>query len=84
MPGLAERRNSKELWRGAVKAQRYRSQDKNREDALERLRELIIRAAAPPKIRKPTRPTKASQKRRLESKERRSGIKASRRKIEAQ
>lgn len=67
-----------------IKAQRYRSQDKNREDALERLRELIIRAAAPPKIRKPTRPTKASQKRRLESKERRSGIKASRRKIEAQ
>jgi len=67
-----------------IKAQRYRSQDKNREDALGRLRELILRAAAPRKVRKPTRPTRASRKRRLESKERRSGIKASRRKVEAQ
>src|SRR5512147_1882318 len=40
-----------------IKAQQYRSQDMNREDALERLRELILSVAAPRKARKPTRPT---------------------------
>jgi len=51
-----------------IKAQRYRSQDKNREDALIRLHDLIICAMHIPKKRKPTRPTKSSQTKRLENK----------------
>ncbi len=61
-----------------IKAQRYRSQEKNREDALFRLKEMILGVATPRKSRKPTRPTLASRERRLEKKARRSGIKASR------
>ena len=56
-------------------AQRHRTRERNRADALERLVELIRRAAVPPKPRKPTRPTLASKRRRLEEKKRRSGIK---------
>src|ERR1019366_6227510 len=51
-----------------IKAQRYRSQDKNREDALARLQALIKSAAITPRIRTATKPTRASKKRRLESK----------------
>ena len=61
-----------------LKAQRFRSQDKNRGDALERLNALVARQAEPPKPRKATRPTKASKQRRLEGKSQRSQIKASR------
>jgi ribosome-associated protein len=56
-------------------AQRHRTQERNREDARERLIELIRQAAVPPKRRRPTRPTAASQERRIESKKRRSGVK---------
>jgi ribosome-associated protein len=56
-------------------AQRYRTQARNREDALERLLELIRQAAVAPVKRRPTRPTKASRERRIEGKKRRSGIK---------
>ena len=59
-------------------AQRHRTQELNRQDALERLFELIRQAAVVPKKRRPTRPTKASKERRLESKKSRSGIKAGR------
>jgi ribosome-associated protein len=64
---LRDRRISKE---GVIviKAQQFRTQEKNREDALERLRALIKGVAAPKKARRPTRPTRSSQKRRLESK----------------
>lgn len=58
-----------------IKAQRHRTQEKNREDALERLRELIISATKVQKSRLPTRPTMASKKRRLEGKNRRSNVK---------
>jgi ribosome-associated protein len=58
-----------------IKAQRHRSRDLNREEALRRLHELVARAAAVPKARKPTRPTRASRQRRLESKQRRARIK---------
>lgn len=53
-----------------IKAQKYRSQEKNREDALCRLLELINSAVMMRKKREPTRPTKGAQKRRLESKSR--------------
>lgn len=49
-------------------AQRYRTQERNRADALARLVELIRRAAQPQKKRVPTKPTQASRRRRLESK----------------
>jgi ribosome-associated protein len=53
-----------------LQGRRYRTQDHNRADAVERLRELITRAATAPKRRKPTRPTKGSTERRLKSKHR--------------
>jgi ribosome-associated protein len=60
-------------------AQRHRTQARNRDDALERLLELIRQAAVAPVKRRPTRPTKASRERRIESKKRRAGIKRERR-----
>ena len=51
-----------------IKAQRYRSQDKNREEALARLTELIRNAVAIPKQRKTTKPTRRSQEKRLDRK----------------
>jgi ribosome-associated protein len=60
-------------------AQRHRTQAHNREDALDRLIELIRRAAIPPVKRRPTRPTAASRERRIEGKKRRSDVKKSRR-----
>jgi ribosome-associated protein len=54
-----------------IEAERYRSQRRNRDDALERLIELIREACEVEKPRRPTRPTLASKKRRLDSKQRR-------------
>jgi ribosome-associated protein len=65
-----------------IKAQRYRSQEKNREDALARLHELIEAAAIKPKTRTATKPTKASKKRRLDSKTQRGQLKSLRGKVE--
>jgi ribosome-associated protein len=65
-----------------MKAQQFRSQEQNREDALNRLRELIQRAAVPRKKRKATRPTKGSQDRRVERKKKAGRLKALRRSIE--
>jgi ribosome-associated protein len=60
-----------------ITAQRFRTQERNREDALERLLTLIREAATPPPPpRRPTKPTLGSQKRRLASKARRSVVKA--------
>src|SRR5215217_4680429 len=58
-----------------ITAQRFRTQERNRQDALDRLLEMIREAAVPPKPRHRTRPTLASKRERLESKKRRSGIK---------
>jgi ribosome-associated protein len=58
-----------------ITAQRHRTQERNRADALERLIELIRQAAVVPKARRPTAPSQASRARRLQSKKRRSGIK---------
>ena len=65
-----------------IDAQRFRSQQRNREDAVERLFEMIRAAAEAPKHRRPTRPSLGAKKRRLESKAVRSGTKTMRRKPE--
>ncbi len=62
-----------------LQASRFRTQERNRQDALDRLLELIRRAAEPPPPpRKKTRPTLASKRRRLEGKNRRGQVKAMR------
>jgi ribosome-associated protein len=58
-----------------IKAQQHRSQERNREDALERLSLLIHSVAIPKKKRKPTKPTKGSQNRRIEGKKRQGRLK---------
>lgn len=77
---LRDRRISKE---GVIviKAQKFRTQEKNREDALERLQVLIKSITVVQKVRRPTKPTKGSQKRRLDSKALRSKTKALRRSV---
>jgi ribosome-associated protein len=62
-----------------ITAQRHRTQERNREDALDRLIELIRHAAVPPRPRRATKPTRASKERRLQGKKRRSTIKDLRR-----
>jgi ribosome-associated protein len=64
-----------------IKAQASRSQEANRLDALARLRELVLSIATLPKKRRPTRPTLASQQRRVEVKLKRGAIKAGRGKV---
>ncbi|MDO9088807.1 MAG: alternative ribosome rescue aminoacyl-tRNA hydrolase ArfB [Burkholderiaceae bacterium] len=61
-----------------LKAQSHRTREMNRADALQRLRELVERAAQPPKPRRATRPTKASRERRLDDKGQRAQIKLGR------
>jgi ribosome-associated protein len=60
-------------------AQRHRTQARNRQDALDRLLELIRTAAIAPRLRRATRPTKASRERRVQSKKHRAGLKRMRR-----
>ena len=62
-----------------IRADRFRTQDMNREDARERLVELIRQAAIAPKFRVKTKPTRASKERRLESKGKRGSVKQLRR-----
>ena len=62
-----------------IQASRYRTQGRNRQDALERLVALVRQAAHKPRPRRPTRPTLASQQRRLEQKKQRGVIKRMRR-----
>ncbi|MDD5297510.1 MAG: alternative ribosome rescue aminoacyl-tRNA hydrolase ArfB [Rhodocyclaceae bacterium] len=61
-----------------IKAQEFRSLEKNRMEALRRLEDLVARAAVVPKKRRPTRPTRNAVARRLESKARRATVKAGR------
>jgi len=65
-----------------IKAQQHRSQEQNREAALERLRELIVAASIVPRKRRATKPTRGSQQKRLESKTLRGRTKTLRSKIE--
>lgn len=61
-----------------ISAQRFRTQEHNKRDAMERLSELVAQAHVEPKIRKPTKPTRASKQRRLEGKQQRGQVKRTR------
>ncbi len=65
-----------------IKAQQHRTQERNREDALERLRLLIQSVAIPRKKRRATKPTKGSQNRRIEGKKRQGRLKALRKTLD--
>jgi len=67
-----------------IKAQKYRSQEKNREDALNRLQAMIKSVAVTRKKRRPTKPSKGSQERRLDSKTKRGKLKTLRTKVAQQ
>jgi len=61
-----------------IKAQKFRSQDKNRGEALQRLKALVQRIALAPTIRRTSKPSRNAQKRRLENKVRRGAVKSMR------
>ena len=63
-----------------IKAQRFRSLEQNQEDALARLKDLVLGIATTPKPRRPTQPTRAAQTRRLDAKARHAKLKALRQK----
>lgn len=65
-----------------IKAQSHRTQEMNLQDAMQRLHDLIAQAAHVPKARKATKPTRASQRRRVEGKKRDGATKALRRKVD--
>ncbi len=62
-----------------LSSQRYRDQERNRLDCLEKLRDMIAQAAIRPKKRRPTRRTRGSQERRLQGKKHRAAVKSGRR-----
>jgi ribosome-associated protein len=64
-----------------IAAQKFRTQEHNKRDAFERLQEMIDEASIEPKIRRATKPTRASKERRLEGKEQRSRVKSGRGKV---
>jgi ribosome-associated protein len=64
-----------------IKAQAHRSQEQNREDALRRLQDIVEAVAVPQRVRRPTRPTRSSQRKRLETKSSRGQVKALRGKV---
>jgi ribosome-associated protein len=65
-----------------IKAQEHRSLERNRIDALTRLRELIARAAYVAPVRRPTKPSRSSQKKRVDSKVQRGAVKLARRRVD--
>ena len=65
-----------------IKAQRYRTQEKNRDDALQRLAELVRTASAVAKARRPTKPSRAARQRRLDHKQQRGRLKNLRRSVD--
>jgi ribosome-associated protein len=65
-----------------IKAQSHRTQDQNRDEALQRLQQLIHSITTLPKPRRPTKPTRSSQRKRLDSKTKRSAVKALRKPID--
>jgi ribosome-associated protein len=68
-----------------IEAQRYRTQERNRQDALGRLEEILLRATRAPAERRATKPSRASRERRLDTKRRRGRLKSGRlRKIETE
>ncbi|CAA0091171.1 Peptidyl-tRNA hydrolase ArfB [Zhongshania aliphaticivorans] len=81
---LLERRDQRINKEGVIiiKAQQFRTQEKNRDDALLRLQELILQASKVLPPRRPTKPTKGSQRRRMDSKSQRGKIKALRGRVD--
>ena len=77
---LRDRRISKDGM-VVIKAQKFRTQEKNREDAVQRLQDLIKSVVDVPKVRRPTKATRGAQKRRLDNKAQRGKIKALRGKV---
>jgi ribosome-associated protein len=77
LKGLAGRRMTQD---GVIviTANQFRSQDRNREDALKRLKEMIAEAATPPKHRRPTRPSKTARAKRVDTKKQRGQTKKGR------
>ncbi len=67
-----------------ISAQRFRTQEHNKRDAFERLETLVTEARIEPKIRRATKPTRASKERRLEGKQQRSQVKAARGRIKGE
>ncbi len=65
-----------------IKAQQFRTQEKNRQDALQRLQELICSVAVVPKARRATKPSKSSQKKRMDGKTLRGNVKKMRAKVD--
>ena len=65
-----------------IKAQRHRSQDRNRADAIERLQQIIAAASAIPLVRTPTRPSRNAKRRRVDDKVARGRVKAARRRVD--
>lgn len=61
-----------------ISAQRFRTQEHNKRDALERLGEMVTQARIEPRVRRPTKPTRASKERRLQGKQQRSDVKKGR------
>ena len=80
---LLARRDARITAEGVVviKAQTLRTQEGNRADALRRLQALVDAAARPPRMRRPTKPTRASKERRLQAKTQRGEIKSGRAKV---
>ena len=66
-----------------VTSQKYRDQERNRQDCLEKLRTIVLQATAVPKVRKKRKPTRASKERRLAEKRHRSTAKGLRRRVAA-
>ena len=62
-----------------INSQRYRDQERNRQDCLDKLRAMLLEAATPPRQRKPTKPSRGSREVRLRGKHRRAATKAARR-----
>ncbi|MEM6450822.1 MAG: alternative ribosome rescue aminoacyl-tRNA hydrolase ArfB [Cyanobacteria bacterium P01_D01_bin.105] len=65
-----------------IKSQQHRSQERNREEALSRLQQMVKAVAVVPKKRRPTKPSKGSNRRRLEGKAKRSQLKSLRKKVD--
>jgi ribosome-associated protein len=66
-----------------ITAQRFRAQEQNKSDALERLQAMVDEARIEPKVRRPTKPSRASKQRRLEHKQQRGQVKRGRGKVNA-
>jgi ribosome-associated protein len=66
-----------------ISAQKFRTQEHNKRDAFERLQEMVDQASIEPKIRRATKPTRASKERRLEGKQQRGRVKSGRGKVKS-